>query len=151
MTQNQIFIKNKKVQTGFQHFWETVVFYIQKEKKSRISPFQNPHLRPLSYRAKDLKCKRLLDFSCWIDLGMSKSKVKFSNYFSLDPRFVKILFLLPLHRIKRPRKLKWYFGFGPIFKKLEVVRRIVSKKSKIFWPFFVEKKNSIFKKIFIIF
>ena len=34
-----------------------------------------------------------------IDLETSKSKLKFSNGFPLDPRIVKICFLLPLHRI----------------------------------------------------
>ena len=34
-----------------------------------------------------------------IDLGTSKSKVKFSNGFPLDPIIVKICFLLPLHKI----------------------------------------------------
>ena len=39
-----------------------------------------------------------------IDLGTSKSKVKFSNGFSLDPRIVKkMFFLLPLDRIWRLR------------------------------------------------
>ena len=33
------------------------------------------------------------------DLGMSKSKVKFSKAFNLDPLMLKILILLPLNRI----------------------------------------------------
>ena len=34
-----------------------------------------------------------------IDLGTFKLKVKFSNDFSLDPKMLKNLFLLLLHRI----------------------------------------------------
>ena len=61
-----------------------------------------------SHQAEDLGCEtfglfRLHLHQSEIDLGMSKSKLKLSNDFSLVPKMLKILFLLSLHRIQSPK------------------------------------------------